>query len=178
MILPALPNKKSKVSKGGWIICKYIGGGWFPTLPITISILVWNCCGLGNLCTKREFIEIIQAQDPFVLFIPETWTNEAGLDHILSNINFDHKMGVPRVSRGGDLVLFWKASVNLLVKDSHMYFIDALINKNTEAEWRFIGFYGEPNTFKRQDAWQHLRILNNHPNISWLCAEDFNEITK
>ena len=78
----------------------------------------------------------------------------------------------------GGLVLFWKASVNLLVEDSHRYFIDASINKNTEAEWRFTGFYGEPDTSKRQDAWQQLRILNNCPNISWLCAVDFNEITK
>ena len=112
------------------------------------------------------------------MFIPETWTNEARLDRILSNINFDHKWGVPRVSRGGGLVLFWKASFNILVKDSHMYFIDASINKNTEVEWRFIGFYVGPNTSKRQDAWQHLRILNNRPNISWLCVGDFNEITK
>lgn len=45
-------------------------------------------------------------RDPSVLFIAETWIGEARLDRVLSNINFDHKWEVPRVSRGGGLVLF------------------------------------------------------------------------
>ena len=43
---------------------------------------------------------------------------------------------------------------------------------------RFIGFYGEPETFKRYKTWSKLRSLNNRPNIPWLCVDDFNKIMK
>ena len=38
----------------------------------------------------------------------------------------------PRLNRGGGLVLFWKNSINIDVVDSHRYYIDMIINGNTE----------------------------------------------
>ena len=64
------------------------------------------------------------------------------------------------------------------VKGSHRYYIDATIDKGTENEWRFTGFYAEPETSKRREAWEILRQLNSHQGVSWLCVGDFNEITK
>jgi len=39
-----------------------------------------------------------------------------------------------------------------------------------------MGFYGEPKTSRGSEAWDSLRILNNHPDVPWMCAGDFNEI--
>ena len=39
---------------------------------LTMNLLAWNCCGLRNLCTKGELVEIIRAKYPFVVFIVET----------------------------------------------------------------------------------------------------------
>ena len=108
-----------------------------------MSFLAWSCHGLGNLRTRRELIEIIQAKDPTVVFLAETLTYNARLEVIQRSIGFDHRWVVPRVGRGGGLVLYWKASINLTVEDSDRYYIDAMINKNTENEWRLTGFYGE-----------------------------------
>ena len=47
--------------------------------PATMNLFAWNCCGLRNLCTKRELVEIIRAKYPSVVFIAETWTNEIKL---------------------------------------------------------------------------------------------------
>ena len=33
-------------------------------------------------------------------------------------------------------------------------------------------------TTRRQEAWTKLRTLNDKPLIPWLCAGDFNEITR
>lgn len=38
--------------------------------------------------------------------------------------------------------------------------------------------YGEPETSRRGEAWDSLRSLNHHPNVPWLCAGDFNELTR
>ena len=69
---------------------------------------------------------------PSVVFIAETWTDKARLDRTLSKINFDKKWVVPRLNRGGGLVLFWKSSINIEVVDSHRYYVDTIINGNTE----------------------------------------------
>ena len=68
------------------------------------------------------------------MFVAETWVDEARLDYTLGNINFDQKWVVPRTTRGGGLVLFWKNSVNLIVVDSHRYYINAIINKSGNDE--------------------------------------------
>ena len=84
-----------------------------------MSLLLWNCCGLGNSRTENELVSLIQAKDPSVMFITETLADEVRLDRTLSKINFDKKWVVPRQNRGGGLVLFWKKSINVDVVDSH-----------------------------------------------------------
>ena len=143
-----------------------------------MSCLAWNCRGLGNLRTGRELVKIIQAKDPAVVFLAETLTDDARLEVIQRSIGFDHRWVVPRVGRGGGLVLYWKVSINLMVEDSDRYYIDAMIDKNKENEWRLMGFYGEPNTARRHEAWDKLRALNSQQEKPWLCFGDFNEIIK
>ena len=94
-----------------------------------MSCLAWNCCGLGNLRTGRELVKIIRAKDPAVVFLAETLTDDARLEVIQRSIGFDHRWVVPRVGRGGGLVLYWKASINLTVEGSDKYYIDAVIDK-------------------------------------------------
>ena len=60
-------------------------------------------------------------------------------------------------------MLFWKNDVHVTIEDSHRYFIDVTLDKNRETEWRFTGFYGEPETHQRMEAWNKLRSLNNRP---------------
>ena len=112
------------------------------------------------------------------MFLAETWANEARLERVLHSINFDHKWEVCNERRGGGLVLFWKNDVHVTVKDSHRYFIDVTLDKNKDTKWRFTGFYGEPKTHRRMEAWSKLTGLNNKPSIPWLCTGDFNEISR
>ena len=111
-----------------------------------MNCLVWNYCGFGNLCTRKKLGDIIWSKDSSVMFITETLVDEARLDIVQRNINFDHKWVVLRVGHGGGLVLFWKSLVNLEVVDSLRYYIDMWIDKGSENEWSFIGFYGKLDT--------------------------------
>ena len=121
-----------------------------------MNILVWNCCRLGNLRTRKEFGYIIQAKDLSVMFIAETLIDKVRLDTVLRNIDFDHKWMVPREGRGGGLALFWKSSVNLTIDVSSKYFINTCIDKNSYNAWRFTGFYGEPETSSWIESWDSL----------------------
>ena len=143
-----------------------------------MSLLVWNCRGLGNPHTVRELGGFIQAKDPTIVFLAETWTDDARLDQVLRNFDFKNKWFVAGGNRGSGLVLLWEEEIRITVEDSSKYCINVLVEKNTPQEWRFTGFYGEPVTARRHEAWSKLRTLNDKPNIPWLCAGDFNEITR
>ena len=95
-----------------------------------MSCLTWNCHWLGNLRTRRELVEIIQTKDLAMVFLAETITNNARLEFIQRSIGFDHRWVVPRMGRDGGLVLYWKASINLMVEDSDRYYIDAVIGRD------------------------------------------------
>ena len=38
---------------------------------------VWNFRGLENLCTRKELGELVWAKDPSIMFLAETWKDEA-----------------------------------------------------------------------------------------------------
>ena len=92
-------------------------------------------------------------------------------------IQFKNLFEVPRRNKAGGLALFWKEDFNLDIETFSPNHIDTTINKNAPDEWRFTGFYGEPDTQKRHESWDKLRDLNTRRTSPWLCAGDFNEIT-
>ena len=121
---------------------------------------------------------MVQAKAPSVVFLAETLADEARLDYLKDRIQFDRKFFVPRVNNGGGSVLFWKNSVEIDIESSSVNHIDATVNKNSNDPWRFTGFYGEPETHKRQESWDLLRNLHGQSSLPWLCARDFNELIK
>ena len=86
------------------------------------------------------------------MFLAKTFTDHARLEFVQSSMDFNHRWVVPGVGRSGGLVMYWKDSVNLKVEGSDRYYIDAVIDKNSENEWRLTGFYGEPDTTRRHEA--------------------------
>ena len=116
-----------------------------------MSLLCWNCRGLGNQRTENQLAEMVRAKDPSVVFIAETWTDEDRLKNIQKRLEFKNKFVVPRKNKAGGLVLFWKEELKLEVQTFSKNHIDTVINKNSEEEWRFTGFYGEADTQKRHE---------------------------
>ena len=52
------------------------------------------------------------------MFIAETWVDEARLKEIKRNLLFDGMFLVPRIHKGGGLVMYWKNSVNISIETS------------------------------------------------------------
>ena len=143
-----------------------------------MSLLCWNCRGLGNRQIVQELDDLVRAQDPTVVFLAETWLDDIRLSGIRDSLRFGHYHGVSRLTRGGGLVMFWKKDFDLQVMSSSHNHIDVLINGGKENVWRFIGFYGAPETQHHMESWNLLRDLNNRFSIPWLCGGDFNELLK
>ena len=110
--------------------------------------------------------------------LAETWTDEARLILIQEHLKFKHIFIAPRRNNSGGLVMYWKEEFDLAIETFSKNHIDATICKNKEGEWRFIGFYGELDTQLKHEAWVRLRNLRTRSQAPWLCAGDFNEVTK
>ena len=143
-----------------------------------MSLLCWNCRGLGNRQTIQELGDIIRAQDLSVVFLAETWLDEARLGPIRDSLQLGHHHGVSKITHGGGLALFWKKDFNVSVESSSLNHIDVVINKGKEKAWRFTGFYGTPETLLRDETWNLLRDLHSRFSLPWLCGGDFNELLK
>ena len=98
-------------------------------------------------------------------FLAKTLTDDARQELIQLNIYFDHRWVVLRKGRGRGLVLFWKSTVNLTIEGLHQYYFNATIDKDTENEWRLIGFYSKPKTNRRWEAWDKFRQLSSRLGI-------------
>ena len=82
--------------------------------------------------TERELGVYTRAKDPSVMFIAETWVDEARLKIVKRRLKFDHMFSVPRVNKGGGLVLFWKESMNWRVETSSKNHIDCIVGGGTD----------------------------------------------
>ena len=125
-----------------------------------MSCIVWNCKGLRNPLAVQELADLVQAKAPTVVFLAETLADEARLDYVKDRIRFDKKNFVQRINKGGGLVMYWKDDIKVDVVSSSLNHIDAIIDKESQATWCFTGFYGEPETHKRQESWDLLRSLH------------------
>ena len=72
---------------------------------------------------------------------------------------------------GERVAVFWKKEVDFSVDTYSPNHIDAV-------KWQFTGFYGEANTSNHHISGATLRILNSKYSLPWLCAGDFNKITR
>ena len=82
-------------------------------LPGAMSLLCWNCRGLRNWQIVQELSDLVQAQDPTVVFLAETWLDDIRISSIRDSLHFGHYHGVSRLTRGGGLVMFWKKDFDL-----------------------------------------------------------------
>ena len=54
----------------------------------------------------NELAELVKAKDPSIVFLVETWADEARLKDAKRKIQFENMFVSPRTTRGGGLVLF------------------------------------------------------------------------
>ena len=141
-----------------------------------MSCLSWNCRGIGNPRTVQELINMVRMERPDVVFLMETLAEESKLEQIRVILRYDNKLVCLRDGHSGGLALFWKNTFPLAINNYSKYHIDATIQCSKQGRWRLTGFYGHPETCKRQESWEFLRHLSRDMDMAWVCLGDFNEI--
>jgi exonuclease III len=142
-----------------------------------MSVLSWNCRGLGNPVTVRDLNRLVKEKKPDLVFLMETKMNNKKCDFIRIKLGFDYSFCVDCVGRSGGLLLLWRNDLNVIIQTYSRRHISAIIDCNgVNSDWRFTGFYGHPITATRKESWDLLRHLHTFQPTPWLCTGDFNEI--
>ncbi|OMO90013.1 reverse transcriptase [Corchorus capsularis] len=83
---------------------------------------------------------------------------------------------VPCIGRAGGLALLWLNSCRVSILSFSKSHIDAQVGLDLNNCRRFTGFYGQPETSRRQESWNLLKLSATQYEMPWLCTGDFNEL--
>ena len=142
-----------------------------------MSAIAWNCRGLRNSRTVGALQKTVMEEDPSLVFLMETKFNVEEMVEIKHKLERDQGMIVSSVRRSGGLALLWKELQTVDVQTFSPRHIDAIVSEDGgNRKWRFIGFYGNPETNKREESWALIVNLSTRSALPWVCMGDFNEI--
>nr|POE83547.1 hypothetical protein CFP56_48278 [Quercus suber] len=99
------------------------------------------------------------------------------MDSIKRKVERKQGLVVPSNKRAGGLALLWKTSMQVEILTYSPRHIDAIMTEEQgRKKWRFTGFYGHPETGKREESWKLMESLSHRSDLPWVCMGDYNEI--
>lgn len=112
-----------------------------------MSLLAWNCRGLGNPRIVRALKKLLKDKDPHLVFLSETrrkdhemnvWRNLHGLANLITvSCHGEGK------DRAGGLAFFWKEGVEVQLLSMSVNHIDLLVSMGESIDtWRCTCIYG------------------------------------
>ncbi|XVE72066.1 hypothetical protein DITRI_Ditri11bG0008900 [Diplodiscus trichospermus] len=143
-----------------------------------MSLLSWNCRGLGTSHAVREVTMMVKAECPRIIFLMETKRKANEMEKSRVQWGIDACLTVDCIGRAGGLALLWTSEINLGIESFSRSHINAKVNSpDGNRRWRITGFYGEPDHSKRHISWYLMRQLARVNSLPWLIVGDFNELT-
>lgn len=144
-----------------------------------MSILSWNCCGLGNYATIQVLKDLVLNKKPSILFLMETLINKTKLEPIKFHLGFHGMFVVDNMGHSGGLALLWKEGTEVNVTNYSCHHIDSTIClEGSDIHWRLTGFYGYPERGRRKESWSLLKHLSTLNSLPWSILGNFNDIMK
>lgn len=121
-----------------------------------MSLLAWNCRGLGNPQAIRFLKEITQQLKLSIIFLFETLSKLNKIEEVCKVLHFAGWWGVEAQGHSGGLALMWKneGACKVLAGDKH--YIDFKVENTHVGRWHYTGFYGCPERERRRESWAIL----------------------
>ena len=141
-----------------------------------MSVISWNCRGLGSLSAIFNLKFLVQYYKPDALFLSETLVFRNKIKEFRCILGFDNCFVVDRQGRGGGLALFWGNSFNCSITNFSQNHINVEVDDGSRGKWQLTGYYGFPEGSRRRDSWNFIRQLANSNSLLWCIIGDFNDI--
>ena len=144
-----------------------------------MTILAWNCRGMGSALAVRTLTDEVRSKDPLLVFLIETKIGESKMKGIRNKLEYTQGITVPSDGRSGGLAMMWKEGSDIRLRSYSNSHIDVEVHESsTPIPWSATGFYGHLDVGKRFISWQLLEFLKNQYTMPWIVFGDFNEITQ
>ncbi|MCH81372.1 endonuclease/exonuclease/phosphatase family protein, partial [Trifolium medium] len=141
-----------------------------------MSIIGWNCRGLGNPSAVTHLKYLICKYKSDVMILYETLINSNRTNELRQVLGFDSCFAVDREGRGGGVAVFWKNELGCTITNFSTNHVDIDIADSIRGNWRLTRFYGYPEGSRRRDSWNLLKTLSRRSNLPWCVIGDFNDI--
>jgi len=141
-----------------------------------MSLVAWNCRGLGSPSTIPDLKYLVRHFNPDLLFLSETLAHRNKIEELHFLLGSDCCFPVGRTGKGRGLALFWRNSLHCQLIDFSHNHITVERNDTSLGTWRLTDYYGYPNGGRRIVAWNFLRHLSNQFTGPWCIFGDFNDI--
>ncbi|XP_060960746.1 uncharacterized protein LOC133031286 [Cannabis sativa] len=152
-------------------------GPWCTCPPIIMSIIYWNCHGLGNPWAQQFLKDLVVQKKPSYLFLCETLAKKDIVERIRVAIGFEGALAVDCQGRSGGVALLWREEEDVRVLEYGLSYIDVVVCGSDQGHWRLTGIYGEPNRSLRKRTWDLIRELKNKSSLPWCIIGDLNNVT-
>ena len=127
-----------------------------------MSILAWNCQGLGSPPIVRILTDEEKSKNPILVFLVETKASSSRMKGFMRKLEMTQGINVPRDSKSSELAMIWKEGADIRFKSCSNLHIDMVVyDEKGRNPWRVIGFYGHPDARKRSISWSLLETLKN-----------------
>ena len=118
-------NSRSKWSGGkGW----RCGGGCCAASLSQMSLLAWNCRGLGSSLAVWTLTDEVRAKDPLLVFLLETKARKNRIKGIQNKLEYSQGLSVQSDGRSGGLALLWREGTDVRFKSCSNLHIDVEIH--------------------------------------------------
>lgn len=141
-----------------------------------MSVLSWNCRGLGNPQTIQVLRDLVNMKRPNFFFLVETFVGRSVMERVGRHVGFGRSFVVERSGHGGGIAMFWKDSVSARLLSYSNNHIDFAVKVDDLGEWRLTGFYGFPERRRRNESWNFIRSLSRASDLPWCVIGDFNDL--
>ncbi|CAM8982799.1 unnamed protein product [Rhodiola kirilowii] len=139
-----------------------------------MSLISWNCRGVGGPRTVRALCDVIRSYRPSILGLIETKKAAGDWDRLRVRLGFKGCLAVDSRGRSGGLALLWTDDVELELISQSKHHIEVKVKGVVEFD--FTLFYGSPRLQDRACSWDLLRRLKRDVRRPWVVMGDFNEI--
>ena len=117
-----------------------------------MSILCWNCLGLGDPATVHELRDLARESAPAVLCVVETQISKNRMEGLARTLGYESAYGVGSSGRSGGLCMYWRKPLILQLRNFSKYHIDMEVNEKGRNPWRLTCWYGEANRRDRKSV--------------------------
>uniref|UniRef100_A0A803QSM5 Reverse transcriptase domain-containing protein n=1 Tax=Cannabis sativa TaxID=3483 RepID=A0A803QSM5_CANSA len=151
-------------------------GSRYDILSRKFPVKVIDSIRLGNPWTVSALATNVKDFDTGLVFLSETRSRSAYMETVRARLGFEGCFCVDAKGKSGGLALLWKAPYSVQIVSFNDFHIDAWINMEDDFNWRFTGFYGDPDPSQRKHSWTLMQRIERRFKGPWLCGGDFNEI--